>query len=117
MNYIKIALLFVLISSCKIQDDTLPILNYKINAEGIKEYYTVTYDGFVNQFNQSFTTNNIKGKMCIANFFFTRCPSICPPMRQELIKVAEALKEYDDFIILSHTIDMSYDSADVLHDY
>lgn len=117
MNFIKIAFLFVLISSCKTQDDALPILSYKINEEGIKENYTVTYDGFVNQFNQPFTTNNIKDKLCIANFFFTRCPSICPPMRQELIKVAEALKDYDDFMILSHTIDMSYDSVNVLNKY
>jgi len=117
MNYIKIALLFVLISSCKIQDDTLPILSYKINDEGIREYYTVTYGGFINQFNQPFTTNNIKGKLCIANFFFTRCPSICPPMRLELIKLADRLVEYEDFMMLSHTIDMTYDSVDVLHDY
>ncbi len=117
MNLIKIALLLVLISSCKTQDDTLPVLSYKISKEGIKEYYTVTYEGFVNQFNQTFTTNTIKGKMCIANFFFTRCPSICPPMRQELIKVAEALMEYDDFMIISHTIDMAHDSVDVLHRY
>lgn len=117
MNFKKFALLFILMVSCKPQDNTLPILSFKINEEGIKEYYTVTYEGFVNQFNQSFTTNNIKGKLCIANFFFTRCPSICPAMREELIKVADALEEYDDFMILSHTIDMSHDSVDVLHRY
>lgn len=117
MKILKIAILLILVSSCDSNEKILPILSFKMNDEGIKEYYTITYDGFVNQFNENFTTDNLKGKVCTANFFFTRCPSICPPMRQELIKVADALEEYEDFMMISHTIDMDHDKADVLHTY
>ncbi|MBT8394875.1 MAG: SCO family protein [Flavobacteriaceae bacterium] len=117
MKIIKLVLLILLVASCKNHGKTLPVLSYKINEEGIKEFYTISYDGFVNQFGQPFSTNNIKGKTCVANFFFTRCPSICPPMKQQLIKLSYNMREYDEFIILSHTIDMEYDSVDVLHEY
>lgn len=114
---LKVSFLLLILFSCKPEDKTLPILNFKINADGVKEYYTITYDGFVNQFNENFTTNNLKDKVCIANFFFTRCPSICPPMRQELIKISYALKEHSGFMMISHSIDMTNDTVDVLHTY
>ncbi len=116
-KFLKTSFILLILFSCKPEDKTLPILNFKINAEGVKEYYTITYDGFVNQFNEDFTTDNLKDKVCIANFFFTRCPSICPPMRQELIKISDAVKEHNDFMMISHTIDMTNDTVDVLHTY
>ena len=119
MKPFKLAILIVVFSSCNFnfQEKNLPILSFKINEMGVKEYYTISYKDFTNQFNEKFTTDNIKNKVCIANFFFTRCPSICPPMRQELIKLAENLKDIDDFMIISHTIDMSYDSVEILNNY
>ncbi len=116
-KFLKIFFLILVVSSCKPEEKTLPILSFKINSEGVKEYYTITYDGFVNQFNQSFTTDDLKAKVCIANFFFTQCPSICPPMRQELIKISDAVKEHIDFMMISNTIDMTNDTVDVLHTY
>ena len=114
---IKTFIFLLIICSCKSEERNLPILSFKINSEGVKEYYTITYDGFVNQFNEGFTTNNLKGKVCIANFFFTQCPSICPPMRQELIKISHAVKEHNDFMMISHTIDMTNDTVDALLTY
>lgn len=116
-KFLKITFLLLVICSCKTEDKTLPVSSFKVNDDGIKEYYTISYDGFVNQFNESFTTHNMKGKVCVANFFFTRCPSICPPMRKELIKLADDLKYNDDFMIISHTIDMSHDTVEVLNSY
>lgn len=116
-KFFKFFFLILIIFSCKPEEKTLPILNFKINDDGIKEYYTITYDGFVNQFNKEFTTVDLKDKVSIANFFFTRCPSICPPMRQELIKISEAVKDHRDFMMISHTIDMTNDTVDVLQTY
>ena len=116
-KFFKFFFLILIIFSCKPEEKTLPILNFKINDDGIKEYYTITYDGFVNQFSKEFTTVDLKDKVSIANFFFTRCPSICPPMRQELIKISEAVKDHQDFMMISHTIDMTNDTVDVLQTY
>ncbi len=93
------------------------MLSYKIDDSGNKVPYKITYEGFTNQFGEPFTTTNIQGKVVVSNFFFTRCPSICPPMRNELIKIASAIGDRDDFTIVSHTIDPENDTEAVLKTY
>ena len=103
--------------SCETSSKELPILSYKIDASGEKDYYTITYEGFTNQLGESFSTENIRGKICIANFFFTSCPSICPPMRTELISIAKEFSEATNLMFISHTIDPKHDSISVLKAY
>ena len=102
---------------CQSSPNELPIFSYRIDASGNMAYYGINYKDFRNHLGQDFTTLNITDKVFIANFFFTRCPSICPPMRNELIKIAERFKNHDDFMILSHTIDPENDTEDVLKNY
>jgi len=109
---------FILIVSCKSESHTLPVKSYKINQEGVKEYYRITYSGdFVNQLGEEFVdVAHLENKVFIANFFFTRCPSICPPMRQQLISISESIND-DDFLIISHTIDPTNDTPQILKEY
>lgn len=113
LKFIPILILF----GCQSKTKELPILSYKMDADGYTTYYTVNYDNFTNQRNQSFTTQQIENKVLIANFFFTSCPSICPPMRNELIRIADNFKNQDDFLIVSHTIDPLNDTLEVLENY
>lgn len=110
-------LIIFLLFGCQSSSKELPILSYTIDASGNMAYYGINYKDFTNQLGQDFTTLNITDKVFIANFFFTRCPSICPPMRNELIKIAEKFKSFDDFLIISHTIDPENDTLDVLKIY
>ena len=92
-------------------------LKLHVNASGDKEYYDITYKGeFKNQLNDEFSNAKVDNKVFIANFFFTRCPSICPPMRQQLIGIANDI-ENEDFIMISHTIDPVYDIPEILKEY
>lgn len=118
---IKRCLLWFLLSSlylytCTTETQQLPILSYTINAEGKKTHYTIEYSGFKNQLSQDFTSQHLNNKIVITNFFFTRCPSICPPMRQQLINIANTIKS-DDFLIVSHTVDPENDTPDILKTY
>lgn len=112
----KIVLLFCFyfLVSCNSNDKNLPVLSYKIDGSGNKSYYTINYKEFTNQLDENF---KVSDKVFIANFFFTRCPSICPPMRLQLIDIAETFKNENDFIIISHTIDPENDTALILKDY
>jgi protein SCO1/2 len=109
--------LFLLVLNCNTPSKELPILSYKIDASGNQNFYNITYEGFTNQLGNSFSTEDIQNKICIANFFFTRCPSICPPMRTELISIAEAFSENENVMFISHTIDPKHDSIPVLKGY
>lgn len=112
-----ISFILLLILSCQNPNDNLPILSYKVIDSGHKSYYTINYEGFTNQSGDEFSTENTKGKIYIANFFFSRCPSICPPMRNELISIAEGFSDENNFMIISHTIDPEHDSVSVLKAY
>lgn len=112
-----VSLILLLFLSCQTSTDNLPILSYKVDDSGQKNYYKINYEGFTNQLGEAFSTENTKGKIYIANFFFTRCPSICPPMRNELISIAEEFSEENNFIMISHTIDPEHDSVSVLKAY
>ena len=109
--------IIILAFACQKSSKELPILSYKIDASGNKINYTISYNDFTNQLGHPFSTNNINNKVFIANFFFTNCPSICPPMRKELMAVAETFNNEDDFLIVSHTIDPENDSVEVLKSY
>ncbi len=72
---------------------------------------------FINQDNKIITEKDYEGKVYIADFFFTSCPSICPKMTNTLSIVQEKLKDEPGFAILSHTIDPEFDDPSKLKAY
>lgn len=80
-------------------------------------FTTIPAFSFTNQDNQQITEKNYEGKVYIADFFFTTCPSICPKMTNTLTMVQEKLKDEPNFAILSHSIDPEYDTPEILKSY
>jgi protein SCO1/2 len=72
---------------------------------------------FTNQDGKTITEKNYDGKVYIADFFFTTCPSICPKMTNTLTLVQDKLKDEPNFAILSHSIDPEYDQPKILKAY
>lgn len=72
---------------------------------------------FTSQDGQSFTDRDVSGKVYVAEYFFTTCKGICPKMNNNLRQVYEALKDENDFLILSHTCDPETDSVPVMKKY
>lgn len=66
---------------------------------------------FQNQDNQTITLNEVKGKVFVAEYFFTTCGTICPKMNQQMKRVQEAFKTASDFKILSFTVDPEIDTV------
>jgi len=66
---------------------------------------------FQRQDGQQVTEKDIKGKVYIAEFFFTTCPGICPKMNTNMKVVYEKFKDKDNFLILSHTVDPENDTV------
>ena len=117
MTRLRSFLLFALFLGCQTSTEELPILSYKINANGEKEVYSIAYSGFTSQNGESVSNETIKDKIIVANFFFTRCPSICPPMRTELIQVAKQFLTDDAVLLISHSIDPKNDTTEILKNY
>lgn len=72
---------------------------------------------FINQDGETITEKEVKGKVYVAEYFYTTCPGICLTMNTNMKKVYEAFKDQDDFRILSHTSMPEIDSAAQLKKY
>ncbi|MFT4094709.1 MAG: SCO family protein [Niabella sp.] len=72
---------------------------------------------FTNQDGKAFTSNDVGGKVYVAEFFFTTCPGICPMMNDNMRQVYNKFKNEPDFRILSYTCDPKNDSASRLKVY
>lgn len=116
MKYIGSIVLLFLIMGCNAGDNKLPRLSYFMDLYGTKSFYTIEFDGFTDQFGEDFRLEKTDGKVYVASFFFTRCPSICPPMNSALRDLANDVQD-EDFILISHTIDPANDSIQALRDY
>ena len=89
------------------------------NPAAVEEQITHHISDFkaTNQYGQKITLNDIKGKIHIANFMFTRCTSICPIMTSHLKTLAEAFKNENQFSILSFSVTPWMDSVPILRSF
>jgi protein SCO1/2 len=114
----------LLVWACN-QNKTLPIYGERSQQTFEKEgksiidtvYATVPPFVLLNQNGDTVTEALVKGKIYVADFFFTTCPTICPIMKKEMLRVYQKIKGDENFVLLSHTIDPDYDSIPLLKDY
>ncbi|WP_042220712.1 SCO family protein [Oceanobacillus manasiensis] len=64
------------------------------------------------------TLSDLKGEVWIADFVFTNCETVCPPMTANMAKLQNKLKSEDVPIqIVSFSIDPERDTADIRRDF
>jgi protein SCO1/2 len=80
-------------------------------------FHTIADFSLLNQMGDTLHRADVLGKVYVADFFFTSCPTICPVMKKEMLRVYEQFKTSPDFRILSHSIDPKHDTVEVLKDY
>ena len=71
----------------------------------------------VDQMGDTITNAVFDGKIYVADFFFTTCPSICPKMTANLTELADFYKNDEDIMFLSHSVTPQIDSVEVLSAY
>jgi protein SCO1/2 len=72
---------------------------------------------FLNQDSLFISNQDFNGKVFVAEFFFTRCPSICIEMNKNMKILDELYGDRDDFGIASFTIDPENDTPTTLKKY
>ena len=113
------------IAACDSANKKLPILgerDWTTKVVDGKEVVDTIYNkipafSFVNQNGDTITEQIVKDKIYVADFFFTTCPTICPVMKKQMLKVYEKFKDNGDVMILSHTIDPEHDTPAVLNTF
>lgn len=117
--------LATLASACQSASDKLPILGQKeaviktVNGKTVTDSvdHTIPDFKFVSQYGDTVTGQTMAGKIYVADFFFTTCPTICPKMKTQLKRVYDRYKGNSRVMLLSHTIDPTHDSVAVLREF
>lgn len=101
-------------SKKKVEEKPLPILGRtEINGTDTV-YHTIADFRFVDQDSNWVTPETFKDKIYVADFFFTSCPTICPIMEAQMLRVYDSIQNKPDVLLLSHTIDPKHDTVAVL---
>lgn len=96
----------------------LPILGARqAGPNGDTTYQTIPGFSFLNQDSVFISQDSLDGKIYVADFFFTTCPTICPIMTKNMVDVYDAYKGNPRVKIYSHSIDPRHDSVAVLKAY
>jgi cytochrome oxidase Cu insertion factor (SCO1/SenC/PrrC family) len=67
---------------------------------------------------KTFGSEELKGKVYVASFFFTRCPTICPKLTESIIEVSKRFKGLEDKVhFVGVSVDPANDTPDVLSAY
>lgn len=72
---------------------------------------------FIDQEGNAVTNKTLDGKIYVANFFFTACPSICPKMTNHLAKVQETFSSDENVMLISHSVMPWADSVRQLQEF
>ena len=127
MNKILLGILgsFILVMSCK----TSPKKDALGNPLGVE---TIEYDekaplavikdtipsfSLTNQEGETITNETFKDKIYVTDFFFTRCPTQCPAMKAQMLRIYNKYKDNDKIVLLSHSIDPKNDTVQRLKNF
>jgi len=89
----------------------------KVANSNEEKNFTVPNFSFTSQENQLLTSDFVRDKIWVADYFFTRCTSICPKLTTHLQTVQEAFKKDNDVKIVSFTVDPDRDTPAALQAY
>jgi protein SCO1/2 len=99
------------------KEPPLPIFGEREVTGKDTVYHTIANFKFVDQDSNVVTNDTYKGKIYVADFFFTSCRTICPIMKRQMLRVYDSIQNDPEVMLLSHTIDPEYDTVGLLHDY
>jgi protein SCO1/2 len=73
---------------------------------------------FTNQDEETVGLENLDGRVWLANFIFTSCTTVCPPMTMNMAQIQSDLKEEGlDASIVSFSVDPEVDTPEKLKDF
>ncbi|WP_298507376.1 SCO family protein [uncultured Kordia sp.] len=87
------------------------------SIQHVSKYHKINDFSLVNQNGETITQDTYKGKIYVADFFFTTCQTICPIMTKNMADVQKAILDDDEVMLLSHSVIPEIDTVEQLKKY
>ena len=121
VSIIILALFYDALKSKKVLPIYQPsMVNYELvdsTLQHVKKYHKIAPFSFENQNGKIITQDDYEGKIYIADFFFTTCPSICPKMTANMGSIQKEIMNDSNVMLLSYSVTPKIDSVPQLKKY
>lgn len=120
MSYKIILFLSLVILAVSCTSDpaqTLPYIGEPKMVEGQEVNHTIPDFSFIDADSAVVDNKALSNNIYVADFFFTYCPSICPKVKQQMIRVYDKYEKEDALKLVSHTLDPIRDDPQTLKEY
>lgn len=105
---------YFIITGNQIKESALPVYGQR-NPDSTD--HIISNFSLTDQDGKIITEADFKGKIYVADFFFTNCEGICPLMSDQMERIAGKFKGNTSVLLLSHTVKPEEDSISVLKEY
>lgn len=105
----------LILVSCS--QDSLPYIGPTKIVNGDTLKHKIPAFNLINQNGEAATNKDLNGSIYVADFFFTSCPSICPKVKIEMLKIYDEFLQEPSFKMVSHTMDPKRDTPQKLKTY
>lgn len=130
-KYSYVVMAFFAIAICALmytaffQEEKLPVYNptdfnpelVDVSMQGFTKNHMVSDFDLTNQNGETITQSDYENKVYVADFFFTRCPSICPIMTNNMAKIQNEFIDNEAVMLLSLSVTPKLDSVPLLKKY
>ena len=118
-------LIFLFTSCNQVSKKQLPIFNpsdfnsklVDKSVRKVSENHIVRDFNLINQNGVNINSKDYENKIYVVDFFFTRCPSICPIMTDNMLQIQKEFIKNDDILLLSISVTPKLDNVEVLKNY
>jgi len=117
--------IFTLVYAIVFEEENLPVYNptdfnpelVDASLRNAKSQHTVAAFELVNHNGKTITEKDYENKIYVTDFFFTRCPSICPIMSNNMEKLQQTFLKDKEVMFLSMSVTPIMDSIPILKKY
>lgn len=117
LSLLALATIFPACQDTESADKELPIFGRREVVNNDTVYHKIADFSFVDQDSSVVTQNTFNDKIFVADFFFTSCPTICPTMKTQMLRIYEEYKDDPSIALLSHSIDPEHDTVALLKEF
>ncbi len=122
MKSLKTSIVFLYViaslSACKQTNTTpLPKIGHIEIVDGDTIYHKIPAFHFISQDDEIINNKSLASNLYITDFFFMSCPSICPKVKKQMLRIYKRYEQQDLIKLVSHTIDPKRDTPDRLKQY
>lgn len=104
--------------ACKpVDKQPLPKLGNVVIENGDTIYHTVGQFNLLNQDSLLVDNSILKGNIYISDFFFLNCPTICPKVMKQMLRLYIRYEDNPTIKLVSHTLDPKRDTPSALKQY